>query len=41
MSYYYDVLEPRVEQQGSHMIMKNVSKTLKEKMQFVPTNMSH
>lgn len=30
-SYYYNVLEPAVEQQGSHMIMKNVSKTLKEK----------
>ena len=31
-SYYNDVLEPRVEQHGSHMIMKNVSKTLKEKI---------
>ena len=30
-SYYYDVLEPSVQQQGSHMIMKGVSKTLKEK----------
>jgi hypothetical protein len=37
MSYYYDVLEPRVEQQGSHMIMKNVSKTLKEKIVNIDT----
>ncbi len=31
-NYYYDVLEPRVDQHGSHMVMKNVSKTLKEKI---------
>jgi hypothetical protein len=31
-SYYYDVLEPSVQQQGSHMVMKGVSKTLKEKI---------
>ena len=31
-SYYYDVLEPSVQQQGSHMVMKGVSKPLKEKI---------
>jgi len=36
-SYYYDVLEPSVQQQGSHMIMKNVSKTLKEKIVNIDT----
>lgn len=37
MSYYYDVLEPTVQQQGSHMIMKNVSKTLKDKIVNIDT----
>lgn len=36
-SYYYDVLEPNVQQQGSHMIMKGVSKTLKEKIVNIDT----
>ena len=36
-SYYYDVMEPSVEQQGSHMIMKNVSKTIKEKIVNIDT----
>ena len=36
-SYYYDVLEPGVQQQGSHMIMKGVSKTLKEKIVNIDT----
>jgi hypothetical protein len=36
-SYYYDVLEPSVQQQGSHMIMKGVSKTLKEKIVNIDT----
>ena len=36
-SYYYNVLEPAVEQQGSHMIMKNVSKTIKEKIVNIDT----
>lgn len=36
-SYYYDVMEPSVEQQGSHMIMKNVSKTIKEKFVNIDT----
>ena len=36
-SYYYNVLEPAVEQQGSHMIMKNVSKTLKDKIVNIDT----
>lgn len=37
MSYYYDVLEPSVQQQGSHMIMKGVSKPLKEKIVNIDT----
>jgi hypothetical protein len=37
MSYYYDVLEPTVQQHGSHMIMKNVSKTLKDKIVNIDT----
>ena len=36
-SYYYDVLEPRVDQHGSHMVMKNVSKPLKEKIVNIDT----
>jgi hypothetical protein len=36
-SYYYDVLEPTVQQQGSHMVMKGVSKTLKEKIVNIDT----
>jgi len=37
MSYYYDVLEPSVQQHGSHMIMKGVSKPLKEKIVNIDT----
>ena len=37
MSYYYDILEPTVQQQGSHMIMKGVSKPLKEKIVNIDT----
>lgn len=37
MSYYYDVLEPTVQQQGSHMIMKGVSKPLREKIVNIDT----
>jgi hypothetical protein len=36
-SYYYDVLEPSVQQQGSHMVMKGVSKPLKEKIVNIDT----
>lgn len=36
-SYYYDVLEPSLQQQGSHMIMKGVSKPLKEKIVNIDT----
>jgi hypothetical protein len=36
-SYYYDVLEPKTEQHGSHMVMKNVSKPLKEKIVNIDT----
>ena len=37
MSYYYDILEPTVQQQGSHMIMKGVSKPLKDKIVNIDT----
>jgi hypothetical protein len=37
MSYYYDILEPTVQQLGSHMIMKGVSKPLKEKIVNIDT----
>lgn len=36
-SYYYDVLEPSVQQHGSHMVMKGVSKTLREKIVNIDT----
>lgn len=36
-SYYYDVLEPSIQQHGSHMVMKGVSKTLREKIVNIDT----
>ncbi len=36
-SYYYDVLEPSVQQHGSHMVMKGVTKTLREKIVNIDT----
>lgn len=36
-NYYYDVLEPSIQQHGSHMVMKGVSKTLREKIVNIDT----